>query len=298
MLHYMNSFPELSHLKRHAKHISKKFRISLSYAKEIVAFMHNCSDWAELRSESTNHARASDSTEFSCLPSPTDLIEFKKSLSPYIADIRNVFDPSIHIPGSILDKVVKGNLHHLPGNVVQHLLYAEPIDESQTIEEVIYLLNFLDDTFSNALAQPNRSSLQINIRSSLYGHRLYGYCDFVGKKVHILCREWDLELKRPSNKKDNLNRTSICTRPWFKDYMIGYLKAFIDQCRSSGYTGTLKITRIQNAYVGKWANHEPDKYRNTGLESLFETLSSLPGTILQETHSTSYGSDVFLSLKI
>ena len=80
--------------------------------------------------------------------------------------------------------------------------------------------------------------------------------------------------------------------------MIGYLKAFIDQCRSSGYTGTLKITRIQNAYVGKWANHEPDKYRNTGLESLFETLSSLPETILQEAHSTSHDSDVFLSLKI
>jgi hypothetical protein len=215
-----------------------------------------------------------------------------------MADIRNVFDPSIHIPGSIMDKVVKGNLHHLPGNVVQHLLYAEPIDESQTIEEVIHLLNFLDDTFSNALAQQNRSSVQINIRSSLYGHRLYGYCDFVGKQVHILCREWDLELKRPSYKKGNLNRSSICSRPWFKDYMIGYLKAFIDQCRCAGYTGQLCITRIQNAYISKWVYQEPDKYRNPTLEDFFESLSKLPDATVRQAHKTSDDREALLILKI
>lgn len=292
----MNLYPDLSHFKRHAKHISRTFHVSLSSAKEIVAFMHDCNDWSELISKSSNHQEAFGSTKFSCLPSPIDLTELKKSLNPHMSNIRKIFNPSTHIPGSILDKVIKGNFHHISSHVVRHLLYEEPISESHTTEEVTLLLSFLDDTFSNVLTKKHRASVQLNICSNLYGHRLYGYCHFFREQVHILCREWDLELTRPSNKKGDLNTQSICSRPWFKGYMIEYMKSFISQCRNSGYTGYLNITRVQNAYISKWVNHEPDKYRNAALEELFEALSALPDSQIKAVNGLD--NDKVISFKI
>lgn len=270
----MNSYPELSHLTRHAKHISRTFQLPLSSAQEIVAYQHACTDWSKLV-EKSGSILPQGSASFSILPSANEIRNFKNIISPYINDIKKHLNPSIHIPGSVIDKIANGNFHHLPWDVVQHVLYAEPIDINCSSDAVIYLLEFLDGTFSQALARKNNTLTQLDIRSNFYGQRFYGYCDFEDKQVHILCREWDLFIKRPATPHSvGKNKTSICNRNWFPDYMLGFLFHFITQCRTSGYTGSIEITRIQNASVHSWLKNKEDKFRSQGIEKLFEKLVS------------------------
>lgn len=292
----MTAYPEFQHLKRHAKHISKTFAINLTAAQDVVALIHDCSTWAELKEQSTQNQGSHDHSDFDCIPSSKELLELRTVLAPYLDGLKHSFDSSIHIPGSILDKIIKDKCHHLPGRAVKHLLYVEKPDKTYSTTDILELIYFLDDTFSKVLVRRDRINEQININSSLYGHYFYGYCDFDKQYVQMLIREWDLRLGSPCfDDSENCKRKSISSRKWFKDYMLGFIRRFISQCQRSGYSGRIKITRIQNAYVSKWLRGEPDKYRTENIESLFKAISNLPeAKIILYTPSTSYSEDAIV----
>jgi len=248
------------------------------------------------KEQSIQNQGSHDHSDFDCIPSSKELLELRTVLAPYLGGLKRSFDSSIHISGCIIDKIIKDKCHHLPGRAVKHLLYVEKPDKTYSTTDILELIYFLDDTFSRVLVRRDRRNEQININSSLYGHYFYGYCDFDKQDVQMLIREWDLRLGSPClDGSGNRKRKSISNRKWFKDYMLGFINQFINQCQRSGYSGSITLTRIQNAYISKWLREEPDKYRTKNVENLFVNISNLPDAEIRlHTPSNPYREDAIV----
>jgi hypothetical protein len=96
------------------------------------------------------------------------------------------------------------------------------------------------------------------------------YYHFNGKQVTtILSREWDLDIHDAYLPH---SRDRVFSRPWFQDYMIGYLAYLVKQFIGLGYDGTVKICCINN-YSALDYHQKKAAQRSCGAQSLIQRVT-------------------------
>lgn len=140
-----------------------------------------------------------------------------------------------------------------------------------TVKEIIELLEFYDETVSRVLAGHHKQIPTNNPRLEpwVFGVRFYAYYHFNGKQVTILSREWDLDI-HDAYLPHACDR--VFSRPWFQDYMIGYLAYLVKQFIGLGYDGTVKICCINN-YSALDYHQKSSPQRSCGAQSLIQRVT-------------------------
>lgn len=300
----MYRYPSINEAKAHAKHIARTFNLKLTDAQEILSFTYSCCDWAELKSKQNSLASPEQLTyidPFTYLRDEAEINELDGLISAHINTIKKHLSSSDLAPGSLLERLANRNYSQVSGQVVSQVLetfrdYEEYKASdgyqgfnSSDNEQIINDLMLSDDTINKVLHRKESSrsrTVNTHLEPKAYRQRFYAYYTFKDNDVHITSREWDLEVFRPTNNEDKLSVEqlhSVCSRKWFTDYMIGYLKLLIQQFRMAGYSGKVRICKIQNASVLTFYHNKTDDYSNNGIDKLFEALLELGGTYAWDT---------------
>ncbi|ENP0823217.1 hypothetical protein ACCI36_000317 [Vibrio parahaemolyticus] len=288
----MYRYPTVREAKTHAKHLSRTFNLKRSEAQEITAYWFNCYDWGDLLEKSGSKVTTGEvgaEIPFNNILGQNKVDEFKDLVLPHIDAIKKYFNKNIHVHGSILHKILEAKFNQIPGNVIDAVLHimnehedSKPWGSSDLISE----LEFIDDTVSRILSvKENRAKFQSyngHIASDMYGFSFYAYFRFCGKKVDITVREFDLNMCRPS-RDGNSDCLSICDRGWFGKYFISYLKLIIQQLRSIGYTGTVRVCTIQNVRALDFYHKREGYTHHDAVYDVFKELLSMGGNFAWNT---------------
>ncbi|PKF78719.1 hypothetical protein CW749_16770 [Vibrio sp. vnigr-6D03] len=288
----MYRYPTVREAKTHAKHLSRTFDLKRSEAQEITAYWFNCYDWGELLEKSgakISIEEVNAVTPFINIFGQSKVDEFKGVVLPHFDAIRKHFNKNIHVHGSILHKILEEKFNQISGNTIDAILHAMNEHQEECIpwdsSELISELEFRDDTVSRILSGKDKTKLQLHnghIEPAMYGFSFYAYYRFRGKKVDITVREFDLDLCRPS--RDGVsNNLSICERGWFSKYFIAYLKLVIQQLRSVGYTGTVRVCKIQNVKALDFYRKRGGDTLHGAVYDLFKELLSMGGDFAWST---------------
>lgn len=294
----MKRFPTRTEAEAHAKYLSRTLNICRSYAQDVVALRYNCNNWSEL---SKVFGQFSDKyMSFYGLPSPEDKHAFNQLLVPYIAELQNAVHSDIHVPESLICKVAQGRYPQISGKVMSAFVRECEDSPPASLEDIIDLLEFYDDTANRAVVG-NRKRIAVNnpwLEPWVFGLRFYAYYHFEGKMVTILSREWDLDIHD-----NNLprGRDRAFSRPWFQDYMVGYLSYLVKQFIGLGYDGTIKICCINNYSALNYHLGKPEPRGRVGIQHLYSVLLDCGGkgkwTFSQDGHKHDFGIELqFASL--
>lgn len=292
----MSKLPSRREAKTHASHIAHTFNLKLTEAQEIVSYIYNCSDWAELvKNENLENTKGN----YCFLSSKSELDKFDEYVSPHIYSIKAYIENGHYIQGSLLERVAFKDYRKIPNHIITGIVENYGNVESS---ELIDMLGYSDETF-NSILHRKQSSLNSNINANLvsvyYGQSFYAYYTFNKNNLYVLSREWDLHIFRPSDSTDATltdNIHSVCSRKWYVNYMIGYLKQLVQQFRLGGYSGKVRICRIQNSYVSSFFFDKPDKYSNGYIDGLFEALLDLGGVFAWDTDSQGNKIDIGIEI--
>ncbi|UBO74380.1 hypothetical protein [Aeromonas rivuli] len=268
----MSRYPTCVESRAHAKFISKTLDISLSYAQDVVALRYNCESWACLAHRFGT--QADKYFAFYGLVNTADRDNFKNIISPYSQELKSHFNPERHVKESLIGKIVEGKISRISGYIISQ--FNQAINESETLsaERIISLLEYYDDSASHVLTsfirQGNPSIINLHIEPWVFGQHFYSYYYFKNKTVKIVSREWDLEIETITSRK-------ISAKPWFKQYMLGFLTNIARQFISLGFDGAIKICRINNFDVIDFQNGKITPYHCAGICELFSSLRNLGG---------------------
>lgn len=291
----MFTFPTLNQAKAHSKYLSQVIGIKRTHAQEIVAFIHKQNTWAELvmLCKDLGGTLLSDNSHFPTLYCSQETIaRFDSVISKYRKAIDDIIAVSPKVHDSLLTRISNKDYHRISGSIVGSLL--DEIEgyesyRSSTAENVLFCLNFWDDSVFKAIYNRNTKCNNPTLSPEFLPQHFYAYYNFKGKSVDISCREWDLNLERPSKLKRSSNavdersfQESICTRKWFKPYMIGYLKMICQHFRMAGFSGNIRIHKILNYSANNHKTGIRDDYYHDEIAGLFDALIKLGGRYVRE----------------
>ena len=301
----MYKYPSISEAKAHAKYIARTLNLKLTEAQEVVAYIYSCYDWAELKSKQNcsgniEHLIDVDPIKYIHTVNPfryhkdeLEVNELDDLLDTHINTLKQYLNSSNLAPGSLLERLTNKNYSQISGQVVSQVLEDLREDESQGFnakdsDQIIECIMLCDDTINKVLYQKESiSPINTHLEPKAYRQRFYAYYTFENNEVYISSREWDLEVFRPSKYEQQFSgellSRSVCSRKWFIDYMIGYVKLIVHQFQMAGYSGKIRICRIQNADVSNFYHNKTDRFSHKGLDKLFTALLELGGSYVWET---------------
>ncbi|MGR5414713.1 hypothetical protein ACPV5T_18190 [Vibrio astriarenae] len=282
--------PQTCEVKSLAKHISRTFNIKLYEAQEIVAFRHNAIGFANLLDELT---RKSYKIDTHACENRSLNAEFIKLISPFKNEIAAIIDHRIHVSDSVLKKIADGRYSQISPHLMNLFTTSDEVDFSDSASVIEYL-EFIDDSVTRALARRNRSKTlnRVNLWISPwnYAQKLYAYFNFSGDTVDVVVRELDLEIDRPTQESDMLSR------PWFMSYMLGYIKFITNQLISAGYSGTIRVTRINSFSAENLYYSNKNNRNNINVSAVFNSLLTNGGS--WDWDEDSEGNKIHVGVKV
>jgi hypothetical protein len=284
VLNIMYIFPSICQAKTRAKHLSRTFNIKLTDAQEIVAYMFKCNDWAELIKKKSDPVIFDSKYDVNSdyLTTNDELQQFDALVSPHIEIIKRMLTKGTLSPGGLLERITSKSYNKISARIIRSVI-SDCEEFKLKGSEFIDTLQSYDDTFNQVLYRArrnHRATINTHIEAEFYRHKFYAYYTFNRNELYVLSREWDLDICRPSNtahKTLDEKSKSVCSRKWFVDYMIGYLKLLTQQFRMAGYSGIIRICTIKNVSVHSFYARNSDECINGGITRLFEALLDLGG---------------------
>ncbi len=274
----MYRFPTIREAKTLAKHIARTLDLKITQAQEIAAYLFGCNEWSELMNKAGKKAKTEQHqfrSMFSHLAGQDKLNQFIALIYPHLVAIRQHIDEKSHVESCTLRKVADSKYHQISGNLIQKILYEISEQPAISASELIEYLEHYDDTVSNILAYARSGHTNGHIEPSLYGISFYAYYIFSGKSVEIISREYDLNIYRPS--KNGTHSLSVCSRSWFKKYMLNNLRLITQQLRNLGYEGTLRICRVNGVSVSNYYHGVEGDAHHDSIYELFSELLDMEG---------------------
>ncbi|MGB0893788.1 MAG: hypothetical protein ACPGUD_05220 [Parashewanella sp.] len=294
----MKGYPSFREAKAHAKFISKTFNLKTTHGQEIVSYMYDCNDWSTLKDRCDNSEKFPD-VEFTFLADADELLKFEQLIEPILPQLKSELESSQYVSGSLLERIVNKQITKISGNIISKIIFeAEEANES-TFESISQTIGLCDDTFNHLLyCENNRYFNNTHLHPEHFQQKMYMYYDFNGnKKLDLRIREWDLVILKPSATLSLERMFSACSRKWFQDYMIGYLKYLVQQCRQAGYEGTVKIYKIQNVTFKSVFLNTYDGFKNKDIQLLFDELLSYNGKVIWHTNEQGEKVEYAIELK-
>lgn len=235
--------PSKDTLNKHASFLKNHCGIPRGHALQMVAYFHHFSNWTELTSRS---------------PDPQDklALEFIKNIRDSVQSYRNMMpsDELLKIislkasVGTITRAVVDNRLMQLNDyDIIQlynHLF--EEIDEGQFISipwsEALYSSDHCLVLLARMVsARSNTKTINPHIYFPWFAFRMYGYLHVDENILNYECRELDSYLYPSSN-----SYVALFGRPWFVNYVMGFIRTLLQTLNNSGYTGNLTFSRVCN----------------------------------------------------
>ncbi|ELJ8820396.1 hypothetical protein RUL20_002030 [Vibrio parahaemolyticus] len=293
----MYRFPTIREAKTHAKHLARTLDLKITQAQEIVAYQFGCNHWSELISK-VGVETQSDQTRyremFDHLAGQDKLEQFKALIEPHLVAIRQHIDEKLHVENCTLRKIASSKYHQISGSLIQQILDDTNEQPSILDSELIKSLEFYDDTVSRILTYARHGDSNGHIEPALYGISLYAYYKFSGKSVEIISREYDLKVYRPS--RNSTNSLSVCSRAWFKKYMVNYLRLMIQQLRTLGYEGTLRVCAINGVSVSDYYQGVEGYIHHDSIYELFGELLEMGGQFSWTTDTNGNKGDIGIEI--
>lgn len=293
----MYRYPTIREAKTHAKHLARTLNLKITQAQEIVAYQFGCNQWSELINKQGVEA-SSESTRyrevFDHLAGQDKLEQFKSFIEPHLFAIRHHVDKKTHTDNCTLRKIVDSKYHQISGSLIQQILADISEQPTMPTPELIDSLEFYDDTVSKIVAYVKNGISNTHLEPTLFGISLYAYYRFSGKNVEIISREYDLKIYRPS--KSGTNSLSVCSRSWFKKYMINNLRLIIQQLRTLGYEGTIRICTINNVSVSNYYRGVEGRFHHDSIYELFSELLDMGGRFSWTTDTGGNKGDIGIEI--
>ena len=271
--------PPLSVHKLHATKLQKNLALKRGTACTIVAHICGCNDWPQLIEKCGKPFDAYASVIPMYFLEPSVIIKFWKLVDKYQAELERVYDPSIHLPDSLLAFVINKKVNAVGHDQIDKVLW-EFGEKSGTSDRFVGQICCADHTVYKVLKNEMKDwELETPdyiknpwLNNGTYQQNFYAYYYFDNTKVLIKVREWDTGIKVPNSK------TSVMNKKWFVDYMVGYVKMLAQEFVSLGYQPTFEFFKIQNVFLPNLTSEFKDKnHPKHGIHSLVEKLLAANG---------------------
>ena len=272
-------FPPISVHKLHATKLQKNLGLKRGIACSIVAHINGCQNWQQLRDKCGKPFDAYASAIPMYFLEPAVINKFWKLVDKYQAELERVYDPSIHLPDSLLAFVINKKAYAVGHDQVDKILW-EFDEKSGTSKGFVKQICCADNTAYRALKSETKDwELEASeyvknpwLNNATYQQNFYAYYYFDCTKVLIKVREWDTGIEIPNSK------TSVVNKKWFVDYMVGYVNMLAKEFSSLGYQPTFEFFKIQNIFLPNLTSECKDKnHPKHGIHRLVEKLLALNG---------------------
>ncbi|MFS1901563.1 hypothetical protein BCU43_009095 [Vibrio lentus] len=293
----MYRYPTIREAKTHAKHLARTLDLKITQAQEIAAYQFGCNQWSELMGKGGMEAETEQTRYremFDHLAGQNQLNQFYSLIEPHLVAIRQHIEEKSHVESCTLRKIADSKYHQISGNLIQHILDDTREQPAMSSSELIKSLEFYDDTVSRILTYARNGGSSGHIEPTLYGISLYAYYKFSGKNVEIISREYDLKIYRPS--KNGTNSLSVCSRSWFKKYMVNYLRLMTQQLRTLGYEGTLRICTVNGVSVSNYYQGVEGYAHHDSIYELFSELLDMGGRFSWTTDTNAKKGDIGIEI--
>lgn len=291
----MYMIPTLNQAKAHAKYISKVIGVKRTHAQEMVARIHRQESWAELATQCKNlgGTQLGDGSLFSCLYCPQETIQrFDSVMSRYQKELNHAVTANPTLNESLLTRVCNKEYGRISGPIIWNLLdEIEEIERNAgyAAEQVLECINYYDDSVLQIVNHRHMDEIKISLHPYFLGQRIYARCHVAGGNVEISLREWDLSSYTLGTKVQYASCSdrvkSICNRKWFKPYMMGYLKLIIRQLSNAGFSGKIRIHKIQNYSIISHHNGIRDRHYHEAITALIDSIILIGGKYVREDGS-------------
>jgi hypothetical protein len=244
-------FPPLHKIKQHVKFLSKNLPVTLCQAQEMVAYFQHCNNWSELKDSVEHGMRLQkgyrDPEIGVCHMEASNL---RRKLSDLL---RSDWDSGIEslsklplIKQTISHSIYNNRLDWLSDEEVSHLYYHLYEDnEDSPRHNLPHVLSGYDNNFLNLFHNCKTLAFGRHFYDHQYGLKLFCYKEHEDGKLTYIIREFDSYL-RPPNK--IYTKSDFVNRPWFVNYVVGYINNLIEILTSHGQCGELILYKVQNEY--------------------------------------------------
>tara|TARA_R110002126_G_scaffold88837_1_gene212674 strand:+ start:19805 stop:20611 length:807 start_codon:yes stop_codon:yes gene_type:complete len=241
--------------------------------------MNGCHNWQQLRNKCGKPFEPTSSLIPLYFLEKSIIEKFWRLVDKYRTELESVYNPSIHLPDSLLAFVVDKKMHAVAHDQIDKILW-EFNEETDTPERFVGLICCSDCTAFKVLKCQRKdweleSSQYIKnpwLNNATYQQNFYAYYYFDNTRVHIKVREWDTGVEVPDSK------VSVVNKRWFVDYMVGYVNMLSKEFVTLGYQSTFEFFKIQNVFLPNLTSEFKDKnHPKHGIHSLVEKLLAISG---------------------
>lgn len=235
--------PSKDILHKHVSFLKNHCNICRGHALQMVAYFHHFSSWTELNSRS---------------PETEDklTLDFMKNIRGSVQVYRDMMPPDellqiTDLKASVgtLTRAIEDNslmqLNDYDIILLHNHLYEEIGDRqfvTLTLSEALYSADHCLVLLAKMItARGYTKTVNPHIYFPWFAFRMYGYLHVDGNTLNYECRELDSNLY-PSKDKD----MALFTKPWFVNYVTGFIRSLLRTLNESGYTGRLTFSRVCN----------------------------------------------------
>lgn len=235
--------PSPDQLRKQARFLRDHCNIQLNHAYEMVAYFYQFPSWSDLLTHTTSNT---------AIDNQRIVAQMRKSLQTYrnslpASDLQQLSQLAAQ-QGTLTEAVVSNRIKTLNDlDIIQlhNFLYN---DEYWGESVPVSWFKVLDKTDRCLVLLAKRTTLKgaaktINphINFPWFGFRMYGYLNINRNTLNYKCKELDSYIFPPDNQ-----YKKVFSRPWFSNYIIGFLRTQLNSLCFSGFSGDLTIERINN----------------------------------------------------
>ncbi|MBJ2135545.1 hypothetical protein JEU11_03685 [Paraglaciecola chathamensis] len=280
-MHFQKYCPSIIKNRAHASTLQKSLGLKLNIAQTIVSHMYGCHNWAELNGRCDQEYEASDFLLPIYYLEDDEISSFRSLLDKFEAELGNAYKSGGYPPDTLLALIVNNEFQAIEHYQIEQVLnsYSEYEKNFDSFMQSIGWAENSAHRVINTLSSWKSAGRPINLwlHTSTYQQSFYAYykfSDINDDNILIRVEEWDTGLQVPSTK------LSVCNKPWYIDYMIGYLERFARQFIVLGYQPTFEFFKIQNTPLSKLESaHERPNHPKNGVYKLAQRLLMLGGAL-------------------
>ncbi|MDX7986884.1 hypothetical protein FE392_06000 [Xenorhabdus sp. 12] len=230
-------------LRKHVSFLRNHCDIPRGHALEMVAYFHHFSSWTEMNSR---YPKAQDTLTLDMMKKIRESVQYYRDIMPP-DELFKIKELQASI-GTITRAVEENNLKQLDDYDIIQLhnhLYKEnndgqlvPIPLSEALYSADHCLVLLA---KRVTARGYTKTVNPHLYFPWFAFRMYGYLHVDGNTLNYDCRELDSSLFPARDK-----YVALLTRPWFVNYVTGFIRSLLRTLNRSGYRGRLTFSRICN----------------------------------------------------
>ncbi|MBB1475835.1 hypothetical protein [Shewanella sp. SG41-3] len=241
-------YPPLYKIKQHANFLSKNLPVTLCQAQEMIAYYQHCNSWSELKYSvehglslsTSNEGRGAGMCHFEASKMRHKLATLLDS--DWDSGIEALYHSNL-VKQTISHSIYNNRLDWLIDEEVRQLYERLYEDDDKLGSNLFNLISSFDNNFLNLFNNSSPKFIGQHFYDYKYGLKMYcNQREMDGHLIYII-REFDSYLYPPGH---NYGDTFLYNRPWFVNYVVGYINNLLKILNKNGLKGELILHRVNN----------------------------------------------------